>query len=127
MPITVPGGSTDVTVSAGEGDALNLAAQIGAILKDIQTTSGSLDVVTTSGSAPYPSAPTTGGATQLVLTSPTVAGVIPSGYDYVVVSGSSGTPATVVASNTQVIGNDDGGTFIVSGNSTVAATGGENV
>src|SRR5690242_19609957 len=121
MAVTVPGPSGVVTVSAGSGDVLGLAQQISTLLGADWGT-GNLDIQTVSGAAP-----TNGKTTELLLTDPIVTDSVPSGWDYVVVDGSEGTPATVVASNTRLLINDYGGAFIVSGTSTVAATAGNNL
>jgi hypothetical protein len=50
---------------------------------------------------------------------------VPSGYDYIVVN--DATPDGLTASNAAIIAGTVGGTFFVSGNSTVAAVGGNNI
>ena len=52
------------------------------------------------------------------------AATIPTGWDVVVNTGVAG--STLAGSNTDIIGGTAGGTYIVGGNSTVAAQGGQN-
>src|SRR6478672_11360610 len=106
MAVTVPGPTGVVTVSASQGDVLGLAQQISAML-GAAWNADNLAIDTISGAAP-----STGKITELLLTDPVVTGAIPSGWDAVIVNGSSGTSAMVVASNTRLLVDDDGGTFI---------------
>jgi len=140
MAVTVPGGSTtvtgaNVTVAPGTGDVLHLAAQIGALLATIQgtgalPTSSGLSVSTVTGAvitAPTPPGSNAGGtATELVF-NPLVAtaATVPVGWDYVVNTGVAG--STLTGANTDFIGGSTSpGAYFVSGNSTVAAEGGNN-
>ena len=121
MAVTVPGPTGVVTVSASQGDVLGLAQKISAML-GAAWNADNLAIDTISGAAP-----STGKITELLLTDPVVTGAIPSGWDAVIVNGSSGTPAFVVADNSRLLVDDNGGTFIVSSTSTVAATSGGNL
>jgi hypothetical protein len=127
MPVTVPGtgGGVD-TISAGTGDVLNLAQIISNALNTID--GGSLLAVTgetVSGASTLPSPTTPGGTTTEVVLSGTGDVTVPAGYDYVVNNAVG--PITISGSNAQFLSNDNGATFFVSGQSTVAATGGDNV
>jgi hypothetical protein len=70
-------------------------------------------------------APAPSTTSELVLSGPGGMNTsVPGGYRYIVVN--DATPDTLTASNAAIIANDVGGTFFVSGISTVAATGGNN-
>src|ERR1700733_819757 len=96
MAVTVPGapGTPNITVSPGTGDDLQVAAQIGALLSNLQA-AGDLTVTSVTGGA-IPPAPTTPGAHELIIndTTPGAAITIPAGYDYVVDIGAQGDTLT---------------------------------
>jgi Ca2+-binding RTX toxin-like protein len=124
--VTVPGTSpgVPVTVALGTGDVLHLAQQIGALLSTLQGSSA-LDAQSgTIGSLP---SPTAGGGTktELMITG-NVSGsaTIPAGWNYVV--DNSTVPTTVSGANLALITGTAGGSFNVSGQSTVAVEGGNN-
>jgi hypothetical protein len=139
VSVTVPGSSntqsSPLTVSGTSTDVLNLAAQIGALLSNIQGTGGganNLTVTAASGfsgneTAPssFPPAPTTGQTTELIV-GPGVSEIdlpIPSGWNYVI---DQSLGATLTGADVAIVGNTLGGTYNVSGNSTVAGQGGNN-
>jgi hypothetical protein len=85
MAVIVPGSDPgiDVTVTSGTGDVLDLGAQIGALLADIQA-SADLGLTSVDGSQPLadPDPSVTGGNQALLLTpTDTVSASIPGGYD----------------------------------------------
>jgi hypothetical protein len=127
MAVTVPGapGTPNITVSPGTGDVLQVAAQIGALLSNLQA-AGDLTVTSVTGGA-IPPAPTTPGAHELIIndTTPGAAITIPAGYDYVVDIGAQGD--TLTGSNVEIIGGTVGATYNVSGSSTIAASGSNTV
>src|SRR3954447_22819162 len=118
MPITVPGGSTNVTVNGS--DVLDLATQIRNALVYAQHDLGDLTVTSVDGSQPLPS-PGPAGTHELVLSATgTVHAAIPSGYDCVVVIGSS--PVTLTGIQGSAILDDQGGDlFLVDGSAGIAS------
>jgi hypothetical protein len=128
VAVTIPGGQTtgspNITLSLGTGDILHLAQQIGALLATVQGAGGlTFDSVDGAGSqGPGVSSPS---ASELIIanTSP-LAASIPGGWTYVVQTGPA--PATLTGTNVDLIPGTVGGVFNVSGNSTVAANGGNN-
>jgi len=124
--VTVPGTSGVVTVSLGTGDVLGLAQQIGALLGSING-AGDLVITTVSGAGPIPPAPVVAPSTvnELILSGAVPLGAtIPAGYNYVINTDTA--PATLTGSNVVILGGTVGASYTVSGNSTVAATGGNN-
>ncbi len=124
--VTVPGksnGSQIVTVALGTGDVLHLASQIGALLSTIAG-SGRLDVWPAGmGALPTPS-DGSGTLSELYITGGTGSDTIPSGYSYVL--DNSFSPTTLSGSNVPLIAGTTGGSFNVTGQSTVAVEGGNN-
>jgi hypothetical protein len=123
--VTVPGVSGTIVLSSGTGDTLNIAQMIGAALA---TLSGGGNLAVTPVSSPgglSTSPPTTPGTTnELLLTGSSINGSIPSGYQVVVVTGGGN---TLTGSGVEILGGSIGGTYSVVGNSTIAATGGDNL
>jgi hypothetical protein len=105
MPITVPGGSTNVTVNGS--DVLDLARQIRDALVFAQDELGDLGVTTVdAASQPLPN-PGPEGTQELVLfATDTVDTAIPAGWGYVVVTGSS--PVTLTGIQGAAILDDQG-------------------
>jgi fibronectin-binding autotransporter adhesin len=126
--ITVPGtAGGNIVVSTGTGDYLKLAQQMASALNLASVGSG-VSVTTVTAGSFVPTAPSVKGTTELGIVG--LGGkstqVPPgSGWNYVVNVTSS--PDTVTASNTQVLSGDQGATILVSGTSSVAATGGNNL
>src|SRR5208283_916568 len=123
MTVTVPGTSpgAPVTLPSGAGDSSDLAAQIAALLATIQG-AGSLNVSTTSGDPPP--VPATDRTQVLELFGSAVDVSVPNGYNYVV--NDSSAAATVTGNYTVILSGNNGGLFAITGNSTLAATGGPN-
>jgi Ca2+-binding RTX toxin-like protein len=125
--VTLPGsGGLPVTIAMGTGDVQQLAAQIGALLSTIQgagnlvVTDGTVDSVPVS---PIVVPPT---VNELVLSgSGPASATIPSGYPYVI-DQSSG-PSTITGANLALITGTVGGTYNVTGQSTVVVMGGNNL
>jgi hypothetical protein len=119
--VTVPGVSGSIVLSSGTGDTLNIAQMIGAALA---TLGGSLSVtpVSTGGSLPPPVNPSS--VNELLLSTTGLNASIPSGYQVVVVTGGGN---TLTGSGVEILGGTIGGTYSVVGNSTIAATGGDNL
>lgn len=123
--VTIPGTnpSTPVTVSLGTGDVLHLAAQIGALLSSINGAGGISNTQVSAGNA-IPAAPavTSPTVTELMISGSAIGSTtIPSGYNYVVDANTS--PNTITGTNIALITGTVGGTFNVSGQSTVAVQG----
>ncbi len=124
--ITVPGAAGgNIIVSTGTGDYLKLAQQMATVLNGARSGS-SLTLSVVGAGSTVPTATPTKNTTELAVTG--AGGVAThtegSGWNYIVNVTSS--PDTIVASNTQVLSGDAGATILVSGTSTVAATGGNN-
>jgi hypothetical protein len=128
MPTTIPGSdpNTPITVSAGSGDVLNLAAQIGALLANIQS-AGNLVVHDTGDGPILPTVAGSGKTTELIF-DPTGAAsaTIPAGWNYVADLSPGPQPSTLTGADFALIGSSLGGVYNVSGHSTVAAEGGDN-
>ena len=125
--ITVPGtAGGNIVVSTGTGDYLKLAQQMASALTSASVGSG-LSVSTVTAGSFVPTAPSVKGSTELGIVG--AGGVAThaegTGWNYVVNVTSS--PDTVVAANANVLSGDQGATLNVSGTSTVAATGGNNL
>jgi hypothetical protein len=125
--ITIPGASSfpPVTISASSGDILTLAAKISQLLGDMPP--ANLLVTEDTTGAPIPAAPTpsSGQTTELALNGPGGLDTsIPGGYSYVGVA--DATSDTLSGTNVVLVTDTVGGTYNVSGTSTVAATGGDN-
>jgi Ca2+-binding RTX toxin-like protein len=125
--VTVPGASgVPVTVALGTGDILHLASQIGSLLTTVQG-AGNLSISQGAFGSPLPAAPATSSptVTDLIISGATSgAATIPAGYSYVVDVNS--TSSTLTGSNVALIAGTAGGSFNVSGQSTVAVEGGNN-
>ncbi|MGD0103849.1 MAG: hypothetical protein ABSC06_07405 [Rhodopila sp.] len=130
-PIAVSGAVGDVlglaAVSGAVGDVLGLAAQINALLEaDLAGSPPTLAASdgTFSGipAAPFVSQPTVAG---LALNGSGGSAAIPAGYSYVVVNATGAN--TVTGSNLALNTGTTGGAFYVTGQSTVAAEGGDNL
>ena len=135
--VTVPGtGANPVTVALGTGDVLHLATQIGALLSTIPGSLGAQGDLTVTGGTygspidPAPVLPRTT-VSELILAGDgtTGAATIPAGYNYVIDQNSSSVAgsSTISGSNLALITGTVGGTFQVTGQSTVAAEGGNNL
>ena len=125
--ITVPGtAGGNIVVSTGTGDYLKLAQQMASVLNAAKTGSN-LSVSTVTAGSFVPNAPVTSNTTELGIVGAggAVAQTAGTGWNYIINVPSS--PDTVVASNAQVLSGDAGSTIYVSGTSTVAATGGNNL
>jgi len=125
--VTVPGtGGSTVRLTFGTGDILHLASQIGALLASLNGTT-KLTVTDGSFGTSIPAAPVVPPATvnELIITG-TVPGstTVPLGYNYVI--DNNGTPTTITGSSLALITGTAGGSYNVSGVSTVAAEGGNN-
>ncbi len=125
--ITVPGtAGGNIVVSTGTGDYLKLAQQMATALNGASIGSG-VSVATVTAGSFVPTAPTVKATTELGIVG--AGGVAThaegTGWSYIVNVTSS--PDTVIASNAQVLSGDQGATLIVSGKSSVAATGGNNL
>ena len=127
--VTVPGdGGPAATVPFGTGDVLNLASQIEALLSTVQG-AGNLGTRSFSGtSGPIP-VPVTAPVALLNLDgNGGLIATIPDGYGYVVDNNlSSDTLTGSAVTNTVLLTSSLGGSYSVSGNSTVAASAGNNV
>lgn len=128
MPVTVPGSGSNaaVTIASGTGDTLNVSQELSNALNMLGS-SLNTTVNTLSGSFTVPSAPTVSSGTQssvILSGSSSINATVPAGYNYVV--DNSAGQSTISGSNIAVVGHELGGTYNVSGSSTVAATGGNN-
>ena len=127
--VTVPGdGGPAATGPFGTGDVLNLASQIEALLSTVQG-AGNLGTRSFSGtSGPIP-VPVTAPVALLNLDgNGGLIATIPDGYGYVVDNNlSSDTLTGSAVTNTVLLTSSLGGSYSVSGNSTVAASAGNNV
>ena len=125
--ITVPGtAGGNIVVSTGTGDYLKLAQQMATALNGLSTGSSLVVSTVTAGSA-IPPASGGGKSTELgIVGAGGVASFLPTSSVYSYVVNVTSSPDTVTASNTQVLSGDQGATLLVSGTSTVAATGGNN-
>ena len=125
--ITVPGtaGGSILTVTTGTGDYLKLAQQMASALNSASVGS-SLSVSTITSGSTVPFAPTIKATSELGIVGAggSANHAEGTGWSYIVNVTSS--PDSVVASNTRVLSGDQGATIIVSGTSSVAATGGNN-
>jgi len=120
--VTVPGVSGPIVLSSGTGDTLNLARLIGAALNSL---GGSLLVTEVSTGSSISSPTVTPGRTnEVLLTTNDINASIPDGYQFVVVTGGGN---TLTGANVEILGGTIGGTYSVVGNSTIAATGGNNL
>ena len=126
--VTVPGNNAGVpvTVAPGTGDVLQLATQISALLETIAG-AGKLRVNTgTLGSLPAAPFTFNGTVAELLITGNAAgSATIPTGYSYAVDINT--VPNTVSGANLALITGTAGGSFNVSGISTVAATAGDNL
>ncbi len=125
--ITIPGASSSppVTISASSGDILTLAAQISQLLGDVPPANLLVTEVKTGATLPAAPAPVSGDTTELALNGPGGLDTsIPGGYTYVGVA--DATADTLSGTNIVLVTDTVGGTYNVSGTSTVAATGGNN-
>ncbi len=124
--VTITGSTSADPVSSGP-DALNLANIIGNLLSNIQGSSELQVTPATIGGALTTAPLLTDGQTtnELEITgNDPVNATIPAGYTYVAAVGS--VPATLTGSNIAIVSGTVGSSFHVSGQSTVAATGGNN-
>ena len=128
LVVTITGSNSTIdTVSTGGPDVLNLANIIGNLLSSISGAGGlQVSAGSPQGIIPPPS-PFTGQETlrELVLSGPEAINVtIPAGYQYVANIGAM--PSTVTGNDVVVVSGQIGSSFTVAGQSTVAATGGNN-
>jgi hypothetical protein len=124
---TIPA-SEGTSVTVGSGDVLSLASTIGALLAAIGGAGGTgLQQVEDAAPGPISPPPTVSGGTQTELAilhnlNININSSIPGGYDYVVALGKD----TLRGNDVVLVTNTLGGSYQVTGNSTVAATGGDN-
>src|SRR5262245_48697733 len=121
--VTVPGtGGSTVTIPFPQSYSDFLAQQIANALAAAQGASN-LEV-TTAGSGDATPATTAGAVNQLIITGGGGANNV-TGYQFVVNNNTS--PDSIGGSDVGILSGSAGGSFWVSGNSTVAAVGGNNV
>ena len=129
MPVTVPGtnGGT-VTLTASSGDHLALSQQLShAMNKLAQADKLAITQISVSGATTIADPPSVSSGTEravILVGGSDVNVTVPAGYHHVIHNTTG--RATIVGSDVAIITNSSGGSVSVSGNSTVAASGGHN-